>query len=369
MKRALVTFGMILLCGVADAAVKGTRPLTYICDVEASDLPVASAVPNGSIAVCLDTDAAYIDINNVWADLLGGSGSGLSAADIDTSAELRGIVTDEVGTGALMFVGSNATTASALAANGANCPADEFPLGVSASGAAEGCTAVSLAAGVAPYGQYDPDKPPASVGTGGWREDFTGNTEATTSAWANQDGTAITFNYDGAFVDGDTTDEFHLRYVAAPANSDQTVTTKVLHTLTPGSADGCVLEVLHGGSEAAPSNITYLLYGNFSTDGVFFQSDTDYNPAAGTTTHGSPHPVDLTEQVFHPFHLQIRYTDSSRLAEAYLSRNGIDFFFLSSTTLAADPISWSYGVRRDGSCRFFWWQLRTDANRNDASDD
>jgi hypothetical protein len=85
----------------------------------------------------------------------GGSGGGLSSSAIDTSAEIRAIVTDETGGGALVFatspvlttpnIGSatgsvtgNAGTATALAANGANASSGNAILGVDASGAAEG---------------------------------------------------------------------------------------------------------------------------------------------------------------------------------------------------------------------------------------
>lgn len=49
--------------------------------------------------------------NGAWEGCrgAGGGGGGLSSSDIDTSAELRGILTDEVGTGAACFVGASAT--------------------------------------------------------------------------------------------------------------------------------------------------------------------------------------------------------------------------------------------------------------------
>jgi len=93
----------------------------------------------------------------------GGGGGGLASTDIDTSAELRTIVTDETGTGALVFgtsptlttpnigsatgsISGNAGTATALAANGANCSSGNAPLGVDASGAVESCFDVATQA-------------------------------------------------------------------------------------------------------------------------------------------------------------------------------------------------------------------------------
>lgn len=57
-----------------------------------------------------------------------------------------------LGTGVVNNLHANTSaTATALAANGANCSAGNFPLGVDASGAAEGCTDVVLPAEVSAY--------------------------------------------------------------------------------------------------------------------------------------------------------------------------------------------------------------------------
>ena len=103
----------------------------------------------------------------------GTGGGGLASTDIDTSAELDAIVTDDTGSGALVFANTptlvtpilgtptsvtltnaNGTAASltaglatALAANGTNCSAGNYPLGVDASGNAETCTAIGAGTG------------------------------------------------------------------------------------------------------------------------------------------------------------------------------------------------------------------------------
>jgi len=60
----------------------------------------------------------------------------------NTTAEIRAAVNDSGLTYAFSISG-NAATATVLAANGANCPAGQYPLGVDASGAVEDCTADS----------------------------------------------------------------------------------------------------------------------------------------------------------------------------------------------------------------------------------
>lgn len=64
------------------------------------------------------------------------SGTGGQATAQSACVESAGTITGCALTG-------NASTATALAANGANCSAGSFPLGVDASGASEGCTALS----------------------------------------------------------------------------------------------------------------------------------------------------------------------------------------------------------------------------------
>lgn len=86
--------------------------------------------------------------------------SGLATTDIDTSSELAGILTDETGSGSIVFsispafttpnigsatgsVSGNAGTASALAADPANCASSGLAGGVTAAGVAEGCYTVN----------------------------------------------------------------------------------------------------------------------------------------------------------------------------------------------------------------------------------
>jgi len=103
-----------------------------------------------------------------------GSGDALVANPLSqfgatTSAQLAGVLTNESGTGVVAMtvspafttpdigsatgnVSGNAGTATALAANGANCSTGHYPLGVNASGAVEDCTAAGLGSGDALVG-------------------------------------------------------------------------------------------------------------------------------------------------------------------------------------------------------------------------
>lgn len=65
-----------------------------------ADITAEAAPATGDYVLLYGAEGDLRKVN--WSDLPG-AGAGLSAADIDTGAELRAIQTDEVGTGALMF--------------------------------------------------------------------------------------------------------------------------------------------------------------------------------------------------------------------------------------------------------------------------
>lgn len=78
----------------------------------------SSYVTEGQVCWDSDDDALYVG-DGLAAVEVAGSGGGMSTADIDTSAELRTIVTDESGTGAMLFAGGaiGAATATTPAAD------------------------------------------------------------------------------------------------------------------------------------------------------------------------------------------------------------------------------------------------------------
>ena len=221
---------------------------------------------------------------------------------------------------------------------------------------------------IAPYGQYGPDNPPTSCAS---CEEWTGDAASLTWAWANQDSATSSVDHDGEFLVGDATNELHVRYVSGvPTNSDQTWTVKIDNVFdgSSSSGDSCGIIVLHGGTEASPTDVTYMMYGDFATDGIYYQADSDYAPAAGSSTIASS-AWSLSHLQGSPLYLQMRYVDSTRVTVGLYSFNGIDWTPMSATdTLTNDPIAWGTFVRLGAQCRISWARLRTDANKNDAGE-
>lgn len=86
---------------------------------------------NGA-ATCATITSAFVDAT-IW--------TGTVATGM-LKASSQGVVAQAVAGTDYVVPAGNVATATSLAANGANCPAGQFPLGVTAAGAAETCTAL-----------------------------------------------------------------------------------------------------------------------------------------------------------------------------------------------------------------------------------
>lgn len=131
MAAASTEFPLAVTVAQLPAAGGGDFGVRRVTDgASATDCTVGGG---STILLCLDTGAA-------WEAVGTGGGGGGAASDVScTDCVTLGTETDG-GYAASVSEGGPATTATALAANGANCSAGSFPLGVDASGAVESCT-------------------------------------------------------------------------------------------------------------------------------------------------------------------------------------------------------------------------------------
>ena len=148
--------------------------------------------------------------------------------------------------------GGAATTATALAANGANCSAGSYPLGVDASGAVEGCT---VAAGGST--EYDPDDAPTS-GLVSPSDEFIDTVPS--CSWGNQQSATWTASMDTAVLDlvaGHATEQMATCWLGAPPAGDWTVVAKISAATITGTANlRFGLAGLIAGTIATPSDLT-----------------------------------------------------------------------------------------------------------------
>jgi|GEM_PF-1354811 len=135
-----------------DFALNSLTNGVYICPAGSWVLyaPAAGTVTNAMLAGSIDLTAKVTGVlpnanttaatANTASAIVARDGSGNFVAGTVTAA-LTGNVTGNV-TGTSGSATGNAGTSTALAANGANCSAGQFPLGVDASGAVETCTSL-----------------------------------------------------------------------------------------------------------------------------------------------------------------------------------------------------------------------------------
>ena len=221
---------------------------------------------------------------------------------------------------------------------------------------------------VSPYGQYSPDRPPASFGTDGFREEWTGNTAVQTWTWGNQDSASRTVEFDSEILQGDSTnEEMRFRWVAASASNpaQQVWTLKLLYSNPSATAtSGCAIGALVAGTTSSPTEVEWLVFTDASPDTIGFGSDTNYDISAGFSLHGSSNTAwSIDNYSSAPSWLQLRYEDSSSFLSAYLSWDGFTWTTIgTSSAISGDPLYWGYGVRDFANCRAYYAQLRTDGS-------
>lgn len=343
----------------------------------ASQRPPTSACPAGgplqvwllqqsSSTDCDNTVSGTVDalcccINNTWGACSSGGGGG------------SGTVTSVALSAPAIFTlsGSPITTSGTftlgLATQIANTVWAGPTTGSAAAPAFRALVDADIPITIAPYGLHDQLAPPVSVGTGGCLETYDGGAEQCSWSWGNQDSAAIAFNQGSAVLDGDTTDEIHIRGFNAATNADQTLTAR-MNSFFDGattSGDMCGIFVISAGTVASLTTIHFSEMGDHATDGIYWLSDNDYNPNTASVLGSQGWAITNILDSFYCH--QFRYTDSTRALSFWYSTGPecLDFVQLgSAATLAADPVAWGVLARRDGACRFQRVQLRTDTDRN-----
>lgn len=219
------------------------------------------------------------------------------------------------------------------------------------SGTSWSCAADATGSGGAPYGEYDPDRPPSSVYLS---DEFTGG-ESLTWTWGNQDNATATTQYDGLLLDGVDTAEVHVYGIdqtthSMPTDSDQTWCVAMqITTDSTANTDGCGVGVLDGGTLASPTATTQFYWSTVGTDSVYMFDNDDFLPGGSTTIASKAMTNDAA--VSSPWFWKLSYVDATRVLTASWSRNGrLWESFAATTTLDADPVTWFLTARQAGRC-------------------
>ena len=320
---------------------------------------------------------------------LSGTGGSITVKEADASPSVSSVTTIVVNNGTLTDDGSGQVTLDMTALS-----LSDFTRGsasdqeyLSGAGNWNDLTATGYGA---PYGQYDPDRPPQGL-SGYYGEEFTGDTESLTWRQGNT-GTGVyslTYGYDAAYMTADsgssTATNSLCRWTTGPSSgTDFTITAKFSgQPIASYGFGGCIF-VLQSGTEGSPTNIVQVhLYGNggWASSQIRLSHQTAYT--SGNTSHGTigstagyyiAQPLSYGQNYW----LQLRYDATAQQYDGYFSLNGVDWDVVgtSSYSPGADPTtSMGWGTYENGNsggpnssrARCHYWRLRTDANRDDAS--
>ena len=221
---------------------------------------------------------------------------------------------------------------------------------------------------VAPYRQYDPNRPPSSCDT---CDEFTGNTETLSWAWANQDSATSSVVHTGVEVVGEATgDEIRGRCVDAPSAGNVDFSAHVrMFGLQVTTEQSCGITFLTGGTLGAPTETrTVRVHGNAS---AYMTGDSDFDYGAGAT---NTHVLDLgfaTPHVNFNYGMYIRldYNNTAATVSGYVSSAGALYQTVgTAVAVTGDPSKVCVVAEDAATCRFEFIRIRTDADRLDVGE-
>ncbi|MEO8277998.1 MAG: hypothetical protein ABI639_17445 [Thermoanaerobaculia bacterium] len=343
--------------------------------------------------------------NKVWAG---------PATGADASPTFRLLVSADIPTNAANTSGTaaHATDAAAAAANGSNCSAGQYARGVDTAWAAENCTPdadtqVALDLGddgsnestgltkfassnddysafinpssnkvkvdvgkLPPYRQYDPRRPPSSVGTGGIQDEFINGTTITFNGFQNQESSTLTAERDGItlFHPTDSTGVAIDWFTGPNGSTTDWFFHTHLSTASLGAFNQAGLAILATGTEGTPTlmYLAVIVQTTATSKALATRSMTSYTSAQ--TAVGTDRPSASSG------YLAFGYVSSTKVLSVYTSEDGYLYSPISATTLGAHPTT-SFGLivsslssTQPSYGWFDYIRVRTDSNRADAGE-
>lgn len=358
----------------------------WVNDTEAG----AVVPPEGHIVYARDTDT-HLASDGTTLTAMGGGGGGLDAEGAQDAVGAM-VDTSLVYTDATPLLSRAALTGDVTAAEGSNTTTiandavtyakiqnvtDGRLLGRSAgsSGDVQEITvgsSLDLSSGSiglpAWMSEYNPDRPPTDLGTGGFAEEFTGGAFSQSWQWSNQgSATDVVEQGMGKITGPGAVTGRVWRALVPPNGVNFTVTAKMypgFSTLN-STTDFNGIWLLDTGTLAAPTKFyDFGLYpsGNYNS-GLYALTMTGFNAWSSTQINTMP---SGSVQVMY---LQGRYTASTKTLSWYYSQNGRIWTWGAAVVFTNHP---SYVGRFNSNgadpAYFQFFRVRTDANRNLAGE-
>lgn len=247
-------------------------------------------------------------------------------------------------------------TATALAANPSACSAGQVVTDIDANGTLH-CSTVADVGG-APYGQYDPVRPPSSCNT---CDEFTGG-ETLSYSWGNQESSTATAQLDSLtlYHPADATG-IAIYWFTGPDGSatDWVACARVGGSFT-ASFNQAALVILAAGDQTTPTDMRMALFFYNSPNRIGARSMTSYTSTQ--TSIGADSTFGSND-----IYMQLRYVSSTKVLTYAFSGNGIAWQTIGTSTLGAHPTtSFGLGIAANNAsvsstATFFWVRVRTDA--------
>ncbi len=345
---------------------------TLYCDKPPSGAPTTVDYIVKTADAGLSAERVLTDTGTITWDWATAGQAKATAVDVTCTDCLGATEIDESGT--LDGIGSTRGSMLSRGASGwiATTPGTAGYVWMSnGSGADPSWQTQSALSNVAPYGQYDPDNPPATCDT---CDEFTSGTTLTYS-WGNQGGASYTTANGRLIITSATETTFQVRgiYVTAPSGS-WTASAKLNCNVLGNNYRNCGISTIYSGTLVAMTGmfVCDMQERLSSPTGRYYAleaNNTSYTASGALANISAIQPFVYSQDAY----FQIRYDATADTLACLFSLNGVDFVDLGATDLTGvttDPgyvgmeignfdSTSSYEV---GSYAFF--RVRTDANRN-----
>lgn len=220
--------------------------------------------------------------------------------------------------------------------------------------------------GNAPYGDYDPDNPPASGLDAACSDEFLPSGSTGTWRWGNQGSATLTLGAGAALLVGDgNTTEKRVRWCTVPVGSwVYTVKLSHIHDGSAATRERCGLAMLRTGTEGTPTLIDTVFsdFPSTTTAQILWATDDNYNEASGASVVATLQPTTAGNMFAAGIGMcfQMRYDTTANTLQGCYAADCVNWRCAAAVgSITADPVSLGFFVIENSTCAVRWTRLCT----------